>query len=405
MATNNPLLNQAVRENRFLSPGEYQAPETWLDRLAGAETNPLLSAGLALLTTGQGSNPLATAFQSFSNAAKNKQAQVEFDAQQANLVNAEQALVTAPDYSTYQKALNAYVALPGANKDLMATTAATQREKLLGVPMETGMVLDPATGQSRYVEPVPFSNQLDQRRQLAELEYAYQQKGLDAATARARSQEEWMHNQGYGNYYQAPAPAPTVGASSMVFDPTTGTMAYEQGPGQALSKAQVEFDKAQVKQLAEDLPKLQAADSAGRRLVESVDKLSTIPLVNSAASLIEGTLGYSTEAGEALRNIEQARTPLAIGMHIGGAMTDADLAAYRETVININQGADSRALAARRSAADVRGKLEYANAKQAWLDTYGTLHGFEGAQGTAIKNYWNKLSTGTIDELNAALSN
>lgn len=388
MATNNPLLNQAVRENRFLSPGEYQAPETWLDRLAGVETNPLLSAGLALLTTGQGNNPLATAFQSFTNAAKNKQASTEFDTQQANLVNAEQALVTAPDYSTYQKALNAYVALPGANKDLMATTAATQRERLVGVPMETGMVLDPTTGQSRYVEPVPFGLQMDQKRQLADFEFQYQQKGLDAETARQRAQEEWMAQNSLGGYYQAPSMA---SGGSMVFDPTTGSMVFEQGPTKGQQQAQALVYAERQKGADKRYEAAANAVAAADQLVTIAGQLSESPLWNKAAEFVEGTIGLGGEAGEAMRNLNQALTPLAIGMHPGGPMTDADFQAYRAAVLDPNQSTESRVQAAKRAASGAQGNLAYLQAQREWFDTHnGSLDGFEATVGAQITEQWRR---------------
>lgn len=395
MATN-ALMNQAVRENRFLRPNEYSAPETWLDRLGAADTNPLVSAGLALLTTGQGSNPLATAFQSFTNAAKNKQAVAELDQQQADLINAEVAMTRAPDYNTYQKALASYAALPGADKDLMSTTAAIQRERLVGVPIATGMVVDPSTGQQTYRDPIPFGVVLDQKKQLAdlgyedqqrmaELEYKYQQQGLDANQARQKAQEEWMVSNGYGNYYQKPG----EGGGSMVFDPSTGGVVYEQGPtkGQQQAVARVYAGR----QIADDklYNSANAAVGAADQLVTLVGQLTDMPWLNKAAGAVEGAIGMGGAAGEAMQNMMSALTPLAIGMHPGGPMTDADLRAYQAAILNPNQSTEARVLAAKRAQAGAQGNLAYLQAQREWFDTHnGSLAGFDSAVGKQLTEQW-----------------
>lgn len=395
MATN-ALMNQAVRENRFLRPGEYSAPETWLDRLGAADTNPLVSAGLALLTTGQGSNPLATAFQSFTNAAKNKQAAAELDQQQADLINAEVAMTRAPDYNTYQQALASYAALPGADKDLMSTTAAIQREKLTGVPIETGMIVDPSTGQQRYRDPIPFGTVLDQKKQLADLgyedqqrmaklEYKYQQQGLDANQSRQKALEEWMATNGYGNYYQKPS----EGDGSLVFDPSTGEMVYEQGPTKGQQQAMAQTYAARQKADDKLYNAANAAVSAADQLVTLAGQLSDYPWLNQAAGAVEGAIGMGGAAGEAMQNMAAALTPLAIGMHPGGPMTDADFKAYQAAILNPNQSTEARVLAAKRAQAGALGNQAYLQAQSEWFDTHnGSLAGFRETVGNQLAEQW-----------------
>lgn len=395
MATN-ALMNQAVRENRFLRPNEYAAPETWLDRLGAADTNPLVSAGLALLTTGQGSNPLATAFQSFTNAAKNKQAAAELDQQQADLINAEVAMTRAPDYNTYQQALASYAALPGADKDLMSTTAAIQRERLTGVPIETGMVVDPSTGQQTYRDPIPFGTVLDQKKQLADLgyedqqrmaklEYKYQRQGLDANQSRQKALEEWMATNGYGNYYLKPS----EGGNSLVFDPSTGGMVYKQGPTKGQQQAQASVYAARQKADDKLYNAANAAVGAGQQLVDLAGQLSSSPLWNKVAGAVEGTVGLGGDAGEAMKNLDQALTPLAIGMHPGGPMTDADFQAYRKAILDPNQSTEARVAAAKRAQAGAQGNLAYLQAQREWFDANnGSLAGFDEQVGKAIADQW-----------------
>ena len=421
MATN-ALMNQAVRENRFLRPNEYSAPETWLDRLGAADTNPLVSAGLALLTTGQGSNPLATAFQSFTNAAKNKQAAAELDQQQADLINAEVAMTGAPDYNTYQKALASYAALPGADKNLMSTTAAIQRERLTGVPLETGMVVDPSTGQQTYRDPIPFGTVLDQKKQLsdlgyedqqrmseleykyqqqgldanqsrqkaqaermAELEYKYQQQGLDANQSRQKALEEWMATNGYGNYYQKPG----EGGGSMVYDPSTGGMVYEQGPTKGQQQAQAGVYAARQKADDKLYNSANAAVGAADQLVTMAGQLTDMPWLNKAAGAVEGAIGMGGAAGEAMQNMLSALTPLAIGMHPGGPMTDADLKAYQAAILNPSQSTEARVLAAKRAQAGAQGNQAYLQAQREWFDTHnGSLAGFDSEVGNQLTEQW-----------------
>lgn len=397
MATN-ALMNQAVRENRFLRPGEYSAPETWMDRLGNADTNPLVSAGLALLTTGQGSNPLATAFQSFTNAAKNKQAAAELDQQQADLINAEVAMTRAPDYNTYQQALASYAALPGADKDLMSTTAAIQRERLTGVPVETGMIVDPTTGQQTYRDPIPFGTVLDQKKQLADLgyedqqrmaklEYKYQQQGLDANQSRQKAQEEWMAANGYGNYYQAPSA--TGAGGSMSFDPATGTMVYDQGPTKGQQQAMAQTYAARQKADDKLYNSANAAVGAADQLVTLAGQLTDMPWLNKAAGAVEGAIGMGGAAGEAMQNLASALTPLAIGMHPGGPMTDADFKAYQAAILNPNQSTEARVLAAKRARAGAQGNQAYLQAQREWFDTHNGSHaGFDSAVGKQLTEQW-----------------
>lgn len=376
----NSVLNNAVRENRFLTPQEYRKPPSWLDRLGQADTNPLLSMGLSLLTTGQGNNPTASAFKAFTDAAANKRAEVEQDQQEADLINAEQAMATAPNYGAYQKALATYAALPGANTSLMALTQAQQQEKLTGIPALTGNVIDPYTGQTRYVDPVPFATQMDRKRQLADFEYEYQQRGLDADTARQRAQEQWLARNQLGTY----APSPTAGSGSMVLDPTTGEMVYEKGPTKGQQQAVAGVYAARMKGADKMYPAAMGAVPAAEQLVNLAGQLSDVPLANTVAGFAESTLGVGGDAGEAVVNLEQALTPLAIGMHTGGPMTNADFEAYRKAILDTNQSTASRVQAAKRAQAGAIGNLAYMDAQRAWYDQHQSLAGFDDTVGRQI---------------------
>jgi hypothetical protein len=369
------------------------------NRLNTAIDSPLFNAGIALATTGVGYNPILTAFQGYKSALdtqiqkrKEEEAKAKEESLRGELFNAYQS----GDMRALDKAVVQYSALPNANSSALDYLTTRGRENLVGVKGNTGYVVDPNTGASKFVEETPYEIQkrnadleqsmaygrMDRQSQLSMAE-AEQKNAWDVQDRDTRLQHDWDVRQ---------ADAAVEGEKIRMQNED-----YNAKEEYALNKIEAQGNKevytAEMKAANSKYDEASNAFTAANDLEKYGSALGSVPLVNRAAGLAEKTLGVGGDAGEAMVNMSGVIDRMAIGVHPGGPMTDADLKVYRTVILDPNQSAESRNKAIQKAKIGAEGNLRVLEAKRDYYNQTGSLRGWSDIE-AQMKDAYRKEAAG-----------
>ncbi len=335
-----PNLNKVMADEQAMTEiNADEKPMSTMDKIAAGFDSPLAKASLALMSTGQLNDGLSAAANAYSSGLKD-----------VTEKNKSESLKTTMKVAYDSGDLNKISAAKadwlenGGDPNVINTMESSFKDRVSGISATTGNIVDPITGKVTYRQPIPTSvleeesgvqvganvkqaklmspievdaaiakakglsdiemaqwkikNPVEYAQDLEKQSRSLAQQGENAIAATDRQMmnadiinQRTLAGQ-YKDEFKAIEPQFTQLEQSFAIDPATGMNQYD------LAKSQAEM-------------------------------LTSYPnILNTAADQVAKVFG--SEANDALKQYRSTMTSLAMAMHNGGVMTDADFKNYMD---------------------------------------------------------------------------